>query len=190
MSFGVSFAHWIGTGGERLALDVGAGARVHEQRDDQAVQTCKLGQPSPNATQASSCAAVRTQDLGENENEDHADEQSGLLRGTTDTSITDDTNRKASGKTGETDREAGTELDEAGEERGFLAEVVGDQHADDQTVDGNDTSHDDGEDICRGYVLVDERSWLWLARPNVLLTIRSGLKTPMAEIPTPDFAVP
>lgn len=36
-----------------------------------------------------------TQDFGENENQDHADEKSWLLRSTADASITDNTNSKA-----------------------------------------------------------------------------------------------
>lgn len=89
-----------------------------------------------------------TQHFGENENQNHSDEQSRLLRGTTDTSITDNANGETSSQTSETDRQTGTELDEAGEEGSFLAEIVGDQHTDDQAVDGNDTSHDDGDDVC------------------------------------------
>lgn len=44
---------------------------------------------------------VQTQDFSENEDQDHTDEQSGLLGSTTDTGITDDTDGEAGGQTGE-----------------------------------------------------------------------------------------
>lgn len=47
---------------------------------------------------------------------DHSDEKPGLLSGTPDTGVTDDTNGETGGETGKTDRETGTELDEAGVE--------------------------------------------------------------------------
>jgi hypothetical protein len=47
----------------------------------------------------------------------HADEEPGLLGGTTDTSVSDDANGESSGKTGKTDRETGTQLDESLRER-------------------------------------------------------------------------
>jgi hypothetical protein len=43
----------------------------------------------------------------------HSDEQPGLLSSTTNTSVTDDTNGEASGKTSETDGETSAELNEA-----------------------------------------------------------------------------
>ena len=43
----------------------------------------------------------------------HADEETRLLRGTPDTSVTDDTDGEASSETRETDGQTGTELDEA-----------------------------------------------------------------------------
>jgi len=89
---------------------------------------------------------VQTQDFGENENENHADEESWLLSGTPDTSITDDTDGETSGETGETDRQTGTELDETSVQRHRGLQVSGDQDRDDQTVDGNNTRHDDGND--------------------------------------------
>lgn len=89
-----------------------------------------------------------TQHFSENENKNHADEESWLLSSTTDTSVTDDTNSETSSETSETDGETSTELDEASEERQILPEVVGDQDRDDETVDSNDTSHNDGNDVC------------------------------------------
>src|SRR5438128_1201815 len=91
---------------------------------------------------------VPTQDFGENKNENHADEEPGLLGGAADTSITDDTDRKTSGHTGETDSETSAELDEAGVEGVvLLGEAVRDQDRNDETVDTNDTSHNDGDDV-------------------------------------------
>jgi len=108
-----------------LALGI-TGSGVHEQGDNQ---------------------TVKTQDFGENENQDHADEESRLLSGTSHTSITDDTNCEASSETGKTDGQTSAELDEVGEEGGALAEIVGDQDGNDKTVNGNDTSHNDGNDV-------------------------------------------
>jgi hypothetical protein len=91
---------------------------------------------------------VHTQNFSENENQDHADEEPRLLRGTADTSVTDNADCEAGRKTSKTDSKASTELDEAGKEGDLLLKVVGDEDADDQAVDGNDTRHDDGNDIC------------------------------------------
>jgi hypothetical protein len=91
--------------------------------------------------------AVLTQDFGENENQNHANEQTGLLSGSTDTSITNNADGEASSKTGETDGKTSTELDEAGVERKVLLQVVGDQDRHDETVDTNDTSHNDGNNV-------------------------------------------
>lgn len=89
--------------------------------------------------------SVKTKNFGENEDKDHADKQPGLLGRTPDTGITDDTDRKAGGETGETDRETGAELDEAGVEGHGGGEVTGDEDRDDETVDTDDTGHDDGD---------------------------------------------
>jgi hypothetical protein len=88
-----------------------------------------------------------TKDFGENEDKNHSDEESGLLGGTTDTSVTNDTDGETSGKTSETDGETGTELDETSEQRLLLGKVVGDQDGNDETVDSNDTSHNDGNNV-------------------------------------------
>lgn len=110
-----------------LAHDVERGLGVHEKRDDQAVET---------------------QNFGENENQDHADEKSWLLSSSTDTSVTDDTNGETGGQTSEADGETGTELDETSEETVvLLLKVVGNQDGDDEAVDTNDTSHNDGHDV-------------------------------------------
>jgi hypothetical protein len=152
-----------------------------------------------------------TEDFSENEDENHADEESGLLSGTTDTGVTNNTDGETSGKTSETDGETGTKLDETSEERGLLAKLVGNQDGNDETVNGNDTSHNDWNNVCRcvsscavvgdmnevcarrvGFRKVAHihLSIVYCATVDVLLTIKSGLSTPMAEIPTPALAVP
>lgn len=90
---------------------------------------------------------VRTQDFGENENQNHSNKETRLLSGSTDTGITDDTNGKASSETSKTDRETSTELDETSVQREILLETVGDEDGDDQTVDTNNTSHNDGNNV-------------------------------------------
>ena len=90
---------------------------------------------------------ARTQDFGENENQNHSDEQPGLLGGSSHTGVTDNTNGETSSHTRKTNRETGTELDEAGEEGGLLLQTVGDQDGDDKTVDTNDTRHDNGDNV-------------------------------------------
>ena len=94
----------------------------------------------------------RTQDFREDENQDHADEETGLLGGTPDTSVTNNANSKTCGETGKADSKARAKLDEAGEEGEFLLELVGDQDRYHQPVDTDDTSHDDGDDVCGTFV--------------------------------------
>ena len=91
---------------------------------------------------------ARTQDFGENENQNHSDEQPGLLGGSSHTGVTDNTNGETSSHTRKTNRETGTELDEASEQRLLLGKLVGDQDGNDETVNGNDTSHNDGNNVC------------------------------------------
>ncbi len=89
-----------------------------------------------------------TQNFGENENQDHADEKSWLLSSSSDTSVTHDTNGKSGSQTSETDSETGTELNEACEEGIILLlQAVGNEDRDDETVDTNDTSHNDRNDV-------------------------------------------
>ena len=47
----------------------------------------------------------------------HADKQPGLLSGTSDTGITDNSNRKARSETGETNGKSSPELNESGVQR-------------------------------------------------------------------------
>lgn len=88
-----------------------------------------------------------TQDFGENEDKNHSDEETGLLRGSSDTSITDNANGETGSETGKTDGQTGTELDEAREERDVLLEAVRDKHRHDESVDTDDTSHNDGDNV-------------------------------------------
>ncbi len=60
---------------------------------------------------------MHTQDFGENEDKNHADEQPGLLGSSSHTSVTDDSNGKSGSHTRKTDGQTGAELDEVGEER-------------------------------------------------------------------------
>lgn len=117
---------------------------VHEKGDNETVKTWNLGQ---RALEYKHCGR-RTQDFSENKNQNHSDEQPGLLGSSSYTSVTDDTNGKTSSHTRQTDGETGTELDEAGEERSLLLQAVGDQDRDDETVDTNNTGHDDGDNVC------------------------------------------
>jgi hypothetical protein len=112
---------------DRLAGSSLSGLGVHEKGNDE---------------------SVKTQNFGENENQDHSDEQPGLLGSSAHTSITDDSNGETSSHTGKTDGETSTELDEVGEERGVLLQAVGDQDGHDETVDTNNTSHDDRDNVC------------------------------------------
>jgi hypothetical protein len=93
------------------------------------------------------CMRELTKDFSENEDKNHSDEESRLLGGTTDTSVTNDTNGETGGKTSKTDGKTSTELNETSEQGLVLAEVVGDQDGDDETVNGNDTSHNDGNNV-------------------------------------------
>ena len=65
---------------------------------------------------------------------DHSDEESTLLGGTSDTGVTDDSDSKAGGETGETDRQTGAELDETSVQGHRGGEVTRDQDRDDETV--------------------------------------------------------
>uniref|UniRef100_A0A8W7P8J1 Uncharacterized protein n=1 Tax=Anopheles coluzzii TaxID=1518534 RepID=A0A8W7P8J1_ANOCL len=100
---------------------------------------------------------VQTQHFGENEDQDHTDEQSRLLGSTTDTGVTDDTDGETGCQARETDGQTSAEMDEAPANitkvEHFVSRVfrwliqrTGDKDSDDQTVDGNDTRHDNGND--------------------------------------------
>lgn len=125
----------VGLGdGANLADDVERRLGVHQKGDNQAVQT---------------------QNLGENENQDHADEQSRLLGSTAHTGVTDNADGETGGQTGQTDGQTSTELDEACVQ-GILGllQVVGNQDGHNETVDTDNTSHNDGHNVYEGDALV------------------------------------
>ena len=109
-----------------IASDVEIGLGVHEQSNNETVET---------------------QDFGENENQDHSDEQTGLLSSSADTGVSNNTDSETSSKTSETNGETSTELNKASVEGKILLKTVGNQDGDDQAVDTNDTSHNDGDDV-------------------------------------------
>lgn len=124
-----------------------AGAGVHEQGNDQAVKTWIGVLAMVRHIRLLRTNEKHTEDFSENENKNHSDEESGLLSSTTDTGITDNTDGETSGKTGKADGETSTELDETGVQGLLLGELVGDQDGNDETVNGNDTSHNDGNNV-------------------------------------------
>jgi hypothetical protein len=71
------------------------------------------------------------------------------LGSSSDTSITDNTNGEASSETCKTDGETSTELNEASEQGKILLETIGDKNGDDKTVDTDNTSHNDGNNVCK-----------------------------------------
>ena len=103
----------------------------------------------------------RTQDFGENKNQNHADEEPWLLRRAAHARITDDTDGETSSQTGETDGKTGTQLNEARVEGVLvLLQVVRDEHRHNQAVNADDTSHNDGDDIWIVGDLLAETLWL------------------------------
>lgn len=109
-----------------LATDIDTSLGVHKESDDETVET---------------------QDFGENEDKNHADEKSRLLSGSSYTCITNDTNGETSSQTSQTHRKTRTELNKPRVERKLLGQPVGDQDGNDKAVDTNDTSHNDGDDV-------------------------------------------
>lgn len=120
-----------------LTDDILSGSGVQQQSDNQSVQT---------------------QHLGKDKNQDHTDKQSWLLGSTTDTGVTNDTDGETSSQTGQTNRETSTQLDETGVQGLLLLQGVRDKHGDDQTVDGNDTSHDNWDNVLNKQIWTEDRS--------------------------------
>jgi hypothetical protein len=56
--------------------------------------------------------AVETEDLGENEDEDHADEEAGLLGRAAHAGVADDADGVAGSEAGQADSQAGTQMNE------------------------------------------------------------------------------
>ena len=109
-----------------LAYSINVGLGVHEEGNDETVET---------------------QDFGENENKNHADEETGLLSSSSNTSITNNTNGKTGSETSKSDGETSTELNETSEQRKVLLQAIGDKDGNDETVDTNDTGHNDGNNV-------------------------------------------
>lgn len=105
--------------GDLLARRGLTGLGVHQQGDNKTVETCVVL-----ALPEQAWRGCHTQNFGENENQNHSDEQPGLLGGSSYTSVTDNSDSEASGHTGETDGKTSTELDEVGEQRGVLFQAV------------------------------------------------------------------
>ena len=92
--------------------------------------------------------SVQGQSFGEDENEDHADEQLGLLGVGTHAGVTDDSDGETSGERRETHSEASAQMGITGvlRVRSGLVELSVDDDGGDETVDSQNTSHDDGDD--------------------------------------------
>merc|ERR1712066_134753 len=91
--------------------------------------------------------AVQTQSLGEDEDEDHANEEAGLLSVGAHASIAHNANGKAGCQGAHADGEAGTEVRIAGVCRvGGCLHLAVDDNCCDQTVDTQHTSHDNWDD--------------------------------------------
>jgi hypothetical protein len=70
-----------------------------------------------------------------------------LLSSSSNAGITDNTNGETSSETSKTDGETSTELNETSVEGKILSKTIGNQDGDDQTVDTNDTSHNNGDNV-------------------------------------------
>lgn len=99
---------------------------------------------------------VKTQNFSENEDQNHADKQTRLLSCATNTSVTDNTNGETSSETSETDSETSTELDETCVKRELLLQTIGDKNRHDQTVNTNDTGHNDGNNVLHDEVRAED----------------------------------
>lgn len=74
--------------------------------------------------------------------------KSWLLSSASYASVADNADSESCSQTCETNRQTSTELYEAGEKRQLLLKTVRYQHGDDETVDTDDTSHNDRYDVC------------------------------------------
>jgi hypothetical protein len=144
--------------------------------------------------------------LSENEDKDHSDENPRLLSDSANTSITDDSDGETGGKTGETDGKTGTELDETGVEGHGGLELAGDEDRDDEAVNLEEQREEvSASPLCavsssslqqkeeegrekRG----EQRTAMIPAMTTGMIhfIIKSGRRTPIAAIPTPDLEVP
>jgi hypothetical protein len=109
-----------------LAGGIDSRAGVHQKGDNQTIQT---------------------QDFSENENQNHSDIESGLLSCSANTCVTDNTNGKTSCHTSQTDGETCSQLNETSVQGDLLSQIVCNQDRHDQTVDTDDTRHDNGDNV-------------------------------------------
>lgn len=123
---------WNFYGNHVLTLEVGPDSRVQQQGDDQTIQT---------------------QHFSENQNQDHSHKQSWLLGSATDAGVSHNTNGKTSGQSGQSDGQTGTQLNEARVQGLLLLQGVRQQHRHHQTVNGDNTGHNDGDDV------LDQQVW-------------------------------
>jgi hypothetical protein len=87
--------------------------------------------------------AIEGERFGENEDEDHDDEELGLLGRSANTSVTDDADTNTGSKARETVGQARREMSKA-KIVGIVAflDVANEDNGDNQTIDTEDTSHD------------------------------------------------
>mmetsp|Transcript_4463 Transcript_4463/g.10595 ORF Transcript_4463/g.10595 Transcript_4463/m.10595 type:complete len:200 (+) Transcript_4463:87-686(+) len=118
--------------GRAQTLALALGGRGHDQTDDQSVQA---------------------QGLGEDEDQDHADEESGLLGVGADAGVTDDADGEACCQGGHADSQTGTQVGVAGVLGvGGCLHLSVDDHSRDEAVDAQHTSHDNGNDRSHHHV--------------------------------------
>lgn len=86
--------------------------------------------------------AIQAENFCKDEDENHADIETWLLRTGTDSSITNDSNSKTSGHTTQSNRDTSSELQESCVDRHPLFNVVGHDDACDKSVYGQDLGHD------------------------------------------------
>mmetsp|Transcript_84218 Transcript_84218/g.116371 ORF Transcript_84218/g.116371 Transcript_84218/m.116371 type:complete len:227 (-) Transcript_84218:9-689(-) len=97
--------------------------------------------------------AVQTQSLGEDQYENHADEEPGLLRVRADAGITDDADREAGRQGAHAHGEAGAQVRVARVGRVVRrVHLAVDDHRGDQAVDTQHTSHDNRDDGAHHHV--------------------------------------
>lgn len=114
-----------------VGLTFAAGARVHEQSDNETVQT---------------------QNFSENEDKNHSDVKTRLLSGSTNASVTDNTNSETGSQTSQTNSKTSTKLNETSIQRQALVQIISNQDGNDQSINSNNTSHDNGDNVSNDQV--------------------------------------
>lgn len=93
--------------------------------------------------------SVESQDFGEDKNKDHSDEETWLLGGSTDSGVSDDSDGVSGSQSAQSARETGGQVGEPFVQVVSLRRRVHfslQHHRDDQTVDTDDTGHNDWND--------------------------------------------